>query len=151
VNLCPELRRLSAEHTRWASDLAAGGSAGEAGRARRLLALWDGEIQPHFRREEEVLVPELARRVPEADAAILMTLADHVGLRRLARELRDATGPAAGEVAARLARRLAEHADFEERTLFPLAQEQLGCARLAALGAELKESRSTTQQKGNEP
>ncbi len=36
-----------------------------------------------------------------------------------------------------LARKLAEHAAFEERTLLPAAQESLGCDRLAALGGEL--------------
>jgi hypothetical protein len=147
VSLCPELRRLSAEHARWVKDLAAG--RGGAGCAARLLALWDAEILPHFRREEDVLVPELARRVPEADAAILMTLADHVGLRRLARELRGAAGAEAEAVAARLAARLAEHAAFEEGTLFPMAQEELGCARLAALGAELENPRPN--RKGTKP
>lgn len=135
MNLCPELRRLQAEHARWIEALEPSGD-GEGG-AARLLALWRTEILPHCRREEEVLIPELARRVPEADAVILMSLADHVGLRRLARELEGAAGPDAGAVAARLRARLGEHLAFEERTLFPTAQEQLGTDRLAALGAEL--------------
>src|SRR5512138_3781152 len=85
MNLCPELRRLQAEHARWLAELARP-AEGEGG-AARLLTLWKTEIQPHCRREEEVLIPELARQVPEADAVIMMSLADHVGLRRLAREL----------------------------------------------------------------
>ncbi|HYQ81801.1 MAG TPA: hypothetical protein VEP68_09870, partial [Anaeromyxobacteraceae bacterium] len=39
--------------------------------------------------------------------------------------------------AAALARKLAEHVEFEERTLFPSLQETLGCDRLAGLSAEL--------------
>ena len=136
MNLCPELRRLQAEHARWLEELGV-----EEGREDRLLALWEEEILPHCRREEEVLVPELSRRIPEADASILLALSDHVGLRRLARELRAARGPERREVAARLARRLAEHVAFEERTLFAAAQAELGSERLAALGRELEGER----------
>lgn len=136
MNLCPELRRLQAEHARWLQELER--RAEGEGVAARLLTLWKTEIQPHCRREEEVLIPELARQVPEADAVIMMSLADHVGLRRLARELEHAAGSDAAAVAARLLTRLGEHLAFEERTLFTAAQEQLGTDRLAALGAELR-------------
>lgn len=136
MNLCPELRRLQAEHARWLAELAGRGQ-GEADLAARLLALWEEEILPHCRREEEVLLPELARRIPEADAVIVFTLGDHLVLRRLARELRDAEEPEGRYVAERLRGKLAEHAAFEERTLFPAVQETLGCDRLAALGGEL--------------
>jgi len=139
VNLCPELRRLQAEHARWLAGLARRASEGEGGRAARLLALWEAEILPHCRSEEEVLLPELARRIPEADAVIVFTLGDHVALRRLARELRAAEEAERGRLAAELERRIAEHAGFEERTLFPALQERLGCDRLAALGRELRQ------------
>jgi len=52
VNLCPELRRLQAEHARWLAGLARRASEGEGGRAARLLALWEAEILPHCRSEE---------------------------------------------------------------------------------------------------
>lgn len=136
MTLCPQLRCLQAEHDRWLTALASGKGAR---RAERLLALWEEEIQPHCRREEEVLLPELARRIPEADAVIVFTLGDHVVLRRLARDLRDSSEPDRAAGADRLASKLAEHFDFEERTLFPAAQESLGCDRLAALGKELVE------------
>lgn len=148
MNLCPELRRLEAEHARWRAELARAG--GEGGRAARLLALWEEEILPHCRREEDVLLPELARRVSEADAVVVFTLADHVALRRLARELRGAPAAARGDLAASFAHKLAEHLAFEERTLFPAAQEQIGCDRLAALGGELGGGKTdrTRQTKG---
>jgi hypothetical protein len=135
VILCPQLRRFAEEHARWLAALERAGEDGE--RAAALLALWDAEILAHCRREEDVLLPELARRIPEADAVIVFTLGDHVALRRLARELREATGRAAGGAAARLRARLAEHLAFEERTLFPALQDALGCDRLAALAPEL--------------
>ena len=134
MNLCHELRRLQAEHARWLAELA---RAGGEGRARRLLALWDEEIHARCRREEEILLPELASRIPEGDAVIVFTLGDHVALRRLARALRSAPPARHGELAAALEEKLAEHLAFEERSLFPALQEELGCDRLAALGGEL--------------
>jgi hypothetical protein len=85
-----------------------------------------------------VLIPELAQRLSEADATIVFTLGDHVVLRRLARELRSSDGVARVAALAELERKLAEHAAFEERTLFPAVQEALGCDRLAALAPEIK-------------
>jgi hypothetical protein len=141
VNLCPELRRVQADHARWLVKLARWEGQGEGERAARLLALWEEEILPHCRREEDVLVPELSRRLSEADAIVMFTLADHVALRRFARELRAAKGPERGEVAARLERKLAEHVEFERRTLLPALQEELGSSRLAALSGELGDGR----------
>jgi iron-sulfur cluster repair protein YtfE (RIC family) len=135
VSLCPPLRRLSAEHARWLAALARPTSA--VGGGARLLALWDAEIQPHCRAEEEVLLPELARRLSEADAVIVFTSGDHLVLRHLVRDVRNATGPAAAVAAAAFAEKLADHLAFEERTLLPALQETLGCDRLAELQGEL--------------
>jgi hypothetical protein len=145
VNLCPELRRLQAEHARWLARLAELQREDEGLRAGQLVALWAEEILPHCRREEEVLLPELARRIPETDAVIVFTLGDHLALRGLVRALRAATGAERRELAATLGERFADHVGFEERTLFPALQEQLGCGRLAALGSEL------TMGDGNRP
>lgn len=141
MSLCPQLRRLSADHARWLGELAR--SANAHGSGARLLALWDAEIQPHCRAEEEVLLPELARRLSEADAVIVFTSGEHMVLRRLVRDLRNATGPAAAVAAAALAGKLAEHLHFEERTLLPALQETLGCDRLGELQGELTEAGSS--------
>ncbi len=137
MNLCPQLRRLSADHARWLAAVERRAGEDEAGRAARLLALWEAEILPHCRGEEDVLLPELARRIPEADAVIVFTLGDHVALRRLVRDLRAAAAPDYREAADGFARKLAEHVAFEERTLFPALQETLGCDRVAALATEM--------------
>ncbi|BDG10779.1 hemerythrin domain-containing protein [Anaeromyxobacter paludicola] len=137
MTLCPPLRRLSAEHARWLAEVAGWASAGQEDRTSRLLALWDLEVLPHCRAEEEVLLPELAGRLSEADAAIVFTLSDHVALRRLARELREARGAARAEALAAMERKLVEHARFEEATLFPAVQEALGCDRIAGLAPDL--------------
>jgi hypothetical protein len=135
MSLCPELRRLSADHARWLAALARPASADGSG--ARFLALWDAEIQPHCRAEEEVLLPELAGRLSEADAVVVFTMGDHLVLRRLARDLRNATGPAAAVATAAFAGKLAEHLHFEERTLLPALQQTLGCDRIAELQGEL--------------
>ncbi len=137
MTLCPQLRRLSAEHARWLADIGRWASAGQEDRTSRLLALWDTEVLPHCRAEEEVLLPELARRLSEADAAIVFTQSDHMALRRLARELRDARGAARADALAAMERKLVEHAHFEELTLFPAVQEALGCDRIAGLAPDL--------------
>jgi len=141
--LCPQLRRLKAEHQRWLEQGArrgqAGGGSGEtdAAWAARLLALWDGEIAAHLRAEEEVLLPELSRRIPESDAVLVFTLGDHVVLRRLARELREAGPGARAGLLLQFTQKLAEHAAFEEQTLFPILQAEVGTARLAGVEGEL--------------
>ncbi len=137
MTLCPQLRRLSAEHARWLAEIASWGRAGDEDRTARLLKLWELEVLPHCRAEEEVLLPELARGLSEADAAIVFTLSDHVALRRLARELREARGEARAAALAALEKKLHEHARFEESTLFPAVQEVLGCDRIAGLAPDL--------------
>ncbi len=137
MTLCPQLRRLSAEHARWLADIAGWQGIGEEDRRSRLLALWELEVLPHCRAEEDVLLPELASRLSEADAAIVFTLSDHVTLRRLARELRRSSPDARAAALAALERKLAEHARFEEATLFPAIQETLGCDRIAGLASDL--------------
>jgi hemerythrin-like domain-containing protein len=138
MSLCPQLRRLSADHARWLTALARPPSADEGG--ARLLALWDTEIRAHCRAEDEVLLPELAQRLSEADAVVVFTLSDHLVLRHLVRDLRNASGPAVAVAAAALAQKLAEHLHFEERTLLPALQQTLGCERLGQLQGELTEA-----------
>ena len=126
MTLCPQLRRLSAEHARCLADIAGWASAGAEERCSRLLSLWDQEVLPHCQAEEDVLLPELAARLSEADAVVLFTLGDHLALRHLARQLREASGTERIAALEAMERRLTEHVRFEERTLFPAIQEVLG-------------------------
>jgi hypothetical protein len=137
VTLCPPLRGLAADHARWRARLERRAWEAPASRAARLLALWEGQILPHCQAEEDVLLPELARSRSEADALLVFTLGDHMVLRHLARDLREATPAAQPGALAALEAKLLEHAAFEERTLFPGLQETLGCDRLAGLAADL--------------
>ena len=137
MNLCLPLRHLSDEHARLLEVGERRKGEDTASLAARLLALWDGEILPHCRGEEEVLLPELVRHISEADAVVVFTQGDHTVLRRLARELRLAERHSQDEAVTRLMEKLAEHFRFEEQTLFPALQATLGCDCLAALGGEM--------------
>jgi hemerythrin-like domain-containing protein len=84
-----------------------------------------------------VLLPELSRRIPESDAVLVFTLGDHVVLRRLARELREAAPDGLSALLLQFTSKLAEHAAFEEQTLFPILQTEVGTERLAGVEGEL--------------
>jgi hemerythrin-like domain-containing protein len=99
--------------------------------ARRLTAgvapTFARELEPHFRIEEQALLPLLAKAGEVA--LVERTLAEHLTLRSLAERL------AAGEVAAlaSFGRALEEHVRFEERELFLGAESRLGPDALAKL------------------
>lgn len=87
-----------------------------------LARRFERELEPHFRTEEEVLLPALrALRTPEAQALAERTLADHAFLRAKISEAR--AGDAAGAKA--FGERLQEHVRFEERELFPACERWL--------------------------
>jgi hypothetical protein len=137
VNLCPQLRNLVAEHARWRAGMAQRAGETPARRAARVLSLWEREILPRCRAEEEVLLPELSRCRSEADAMLVFTVGDHMLLRRLAKDLRIASPNERAAALRELEAKLTEHLEFEERTLFPGLQDALGCDRLAGLAADL--------------
>lgn len=141
---CAALRRLAAEHRR-AEEAAHRFREAAASphpleeETRRFLRVWRHVVVPHHRKEEEVLLPDLARRIPEGDALILLPLADHVVLRRLVREIERSPEPRRRELADELVERLAEHTRFEEESLYPALEETLGRARLTEIAGELRQ------------
>lgn len=105
------------------------GTAAEARAA--FQAFWERE-RDHFRLEEELLLPALARHVPADHEAIVRVLTEHVDLRRRAADTGD--DPAALR---ELGERFREHVRHEERTLFGLVEATLPAAELAEVGAAL--------------
>lgn len=93
--------------------------------AAELAVIFAGELEPHFRVEEEALLPALARAGEVA--AVQRTLDEHAELRGLAAQC--AAGEAAG--LARFGTALEAHVRFEERELFPLAEAVLTPRELA--------------------
>ena len=103
--------------------------------ARAFVAFWRQEGQRHFREEEDVLLPALARHVPADHEAIVRVLTDHVEIRRDAAVVEG--GEASLEQLHALGAHLRDHIRHEERVLFPLAEETLPPAELDRLGRSL--------------
>ena len=103
--------------------------------AKAFVAFWREEGQRHFREEEDLLLPALARHVPADHAAVVRVLTDHVEIRRRAADVE--AGDAELERLHELGERLRDHIRHEERVLFPLAEEALPAAELDRLGRSL--------------
>jgi len=125
----PRLQGLSSEHhqalvlARSLRGLVRAGRA-DATAARALAERFQRELEPHFRIEDEVLLPAL--REAGEGALAERTAADHAFLRGHAATA--GTGSAAGLGA--FAERLAEHVRFEESELFPRCEACLSAATL---------------------
>ena len=78
-----------------------------------------GELEPHFRVEEDLLLPALRRT--GAPALVDRTVEDHAFLRSRVEAARSGDGGAARA----FAERLRDHVRFEERELFPACEERL--------------------------
>jgi hypothetical protein len=90
-----------------------------------LLRRWREHFEPHFRREEDVLLPAL--QAAGAAEAAREALSQHAVLRDAIERIR------AGDLAALpdWGAAMHDHVKWEERTLFPLAERVLDLARLA--------------------
>ncbi len=96
--------------------------------AERFLEAWEDEVRHHFREEEDVLLPVLARHGPVTGWEEVRRLVDdHAWFRWRVPELGERLEADAGwlELLEEVATRLKEHARFEERELFKRAQEVL--------------------------
>lgn len=116
----PRLHKLSSEHHHalvLARRIAEAPSI-DAELVAMALDAWESELLPHFRVEEEQLLPALER----TDAAQLAaaTRADHDELARLAGRAREGDG----EALRAFAERLVAHVRFEERVLFEELQRR---------------------------
>ena len=92
------------------------------------------ELEPHFRAEEEHLLPQLA--AAGAQALAERARKDHARLRELVR------GAPSVAAATEFAERLHGHVRFEERELFPRAELVLSEAELEAAGRAALAARS---------
>jgi iron-sulfur cluster repair protein YtfE (RIC family) len=100
------------------------------------LDFWTAEGQLHFRLEEDVLLPAVARHRAPDDEAIVRVLVDHVDIRRRAADLTADAAPAVDELHA-LGERLSAHIRHEERVLFPIVEAAMSDEELAALATAL--------------
>ncbi|MFO0555974.1 MAG: hemerythrin domain-containing protein [Polyangiaceae bacterium] len=121
------LHGLSSEHHHalvLARDLRASASAWTEVDGARLGERFERELEPHFRIEEEVLLPALARigQTP----LVQRVEREHSTLRALLGSARAGVGDAARDMAIALE----EHVRFEERELFSACEALLDTATL---------------------
>jgi hemerythrin-like domain-containing protein len=108
-----------------------------AGEARRVfLEFFEWEGARHFRAEEELLLPALARHTEFDEPAIVRVLTEHVDLRRRGQDL-EAGGVRDPAQLWELGERLESHIRHEERVLFPMIEQALPTEDLERLGAAL--------------
>jgi hemerythrin-like domain-containing protein len=107
-------------------------TAAEARRA--FLDFYEREGAPHFRAEEEWLLPVYARHTEPDRPEIVRVLTEHVDLRRRGQDL-EADADAAPETLRELGERLERHIRFEERELFPMIEAALADDELERLAA----------------
>lgn len=131
---CPGLQDLSREHhtaLTFAAQLRRVASSCDEVKlelaCERAQSVFSEELLPHFREEEQRLLPQL--EAVGACALVARTLIEHRALQRLVRELEIPDG----EMLLRFADLLTAHVRFEERELFPEAEILLGAEALARI------------------
>ncbi|HKU44642.1 MAG TPA: hemerythrin domain-containing protein [Polyangiales bacterium] len=120
----PRLRSLSSEHHTalvLARRLVSHAGVWTATETAALRERFDRELEPHFRVEEDVLLPAL-REAGRADLAD-RTQRDHEALRALVAAL--ASADADPTLARRIGELLRDHVRFEEQELFPSCEALL--------------------------
>jgi hemerythrin-like domain-containing protein len=143
----PELRTLSEDHhhglvqarrLRRAAEADKAGSAEAA--VKRFLDFWQKDTALHFRKEEEVLLPVMARYGGDLSREPLVEMMeDHARIRGLVMQLSDEAigGNVRLETLHEIGERLEAHIRLEERVVIPLIEESLSEAALTELAARL--------------
>lgn len=144
---------LKQEHVEVLARIAAAeGQFADAGVCARFVAFLERDVVTHFRTEEEVLFPELARIPSIANGPLRIMNAEHDAFRHLlqaARQARqDGDGHALTTAATDLATLLQRHIAKEDGVLFPLALEMLTVEQLDRLDRREGTLRQSPESKG---
>jgi|SRR5215207_3123386 len=144
----PELRTLSEDHhhglvhARRLRRAAEGDEITSAeSTARDFLDFWQKDTALHFRKEEEVLLPVMARYGGDISREpVVEMIEDHARIRGLVMQLSDEAigGNVRLETLHEIGERLEAHIRLEERVVFPLIEESLSEAALRELAARLE-------------
>ena len=108
--------------------------------ARTFLEFWQRETSAHFRKEEEVLLPVLARYEQDvSQRPMVEMLAQHAQIRGLVMQLSDeyAAGNTRPETLRDIGDRLEVHIRLEERQVFPMIEEALSEEALKEVASRL--------------
>jgi hemerythrin-like domain-containing protein len=144
----PELRTLSEDHhhglvhARRLRRAAEGDEITSAeSTARDFLDFWQKDTALHFRKEEEVLLPVMARYGGDISREpVVEMIEDQARIRGLVMQLSDEAigGNVRLETLHEIGERLEAHIRLEERVVFPLIEESLSEAALRELAARLE-------------
>jgi iron-sulfur cluster repair protein YtfE (RIC family) len=147
VKHAAELRSLSEDHhhglvnARRLRQVAAERKGAWEEAAGTFLEFWQKDTSIHFRQEEEVLLPVLARYGGEPDQeSVVLMLAQHARIRGLIMDLSDEVigKGVRPETLQSIGEALEEHIRLEERAVFPLVEEVLPQEGLKELAARLE-------------
>ncbi len=142
------LQPLSREHHQGlyvALQLSRADDATAAEARTAMLDFFQREGRLHFRIEEEILLPALARHRSAEDPVVVRVLTDHVKLRRRCADLLASDESAPMDLHA-LGELLEGHIRHEERVLFPMVEEALTEAQLEELGEALRRAEDEAQR-----
>ena len=143
----PSLRPFSDDHhqglvkARRLRRAASGEGGDPAGTARDFLDFWQKDTSHHFRKEEEVLLPVLARYGGDlGERPVLQMLTQHARIRGLAMQLSDELkqDKIREGTLRNLGEQLEAHIRLEERRVFPLIEETLPERALQEIASRLE-------------
>jgi iron-sulfur cluster repair protein YtfE (RIC family) len=134
-----EADRRVLEHARRLAHAVPENDAALADNAGSFLAFWQADASILFRKEEEVLLPVLARHKEVLGEPVIRMLAQHASIRGLVMELGDEVFRAETrpETLRSLGEQLEAHVRLEEREVLPLIEETLPAHALEEVGARL--------------
>jgi iron-sulfur cluster repair protein YtfE (RIC family) len=133
----PALRQLSRDHHRAlvvAQLLKRADEATALDARQHFLDYWNSEGREHFREEEEILLPALARFADLDEPIVARVLVEHVRIRALAEHPEDVAQ------LRELGSQLEQHVRREERELFALIERAMPGPDLTKLAERLKRS-----------
>ena len=142
----PDLREFSDDHHQGLVNAmrlkktAAGEGIAPLEAARSFLEFWREDTSPHFRKEEEVLLPVVARHEGNLrDECVVVMLAQHARIRGLTMQLGDEVGreEVQRKTLQDLGEQLEAHIRLEERALFPALEESLSEEALHEVSSRL--------------
>jgi hemerythrin-like domain-containing protein len=141
------LRQFSDDHhqglvnARRLRRAASGEESNPASTARDFLDFWQRDTSHHFRKEEDVLLPVLARYGGDLDERpILQMLTQHARIRGLAMQLSDELEQeeVREDTLRSLGEQLEAHIRLEEREAFPLIEQTLPEGALQEVASQLE-------------
>ncbi|MGB3633201.1 MAG: hemerythrin domain-containing protein [Rubrobacteraceae bacterium] len=142
----PHLREFSDDHHQGLVNAlrlkraASGEGVTPAEAARAFLKFWQEDTRLHFRKEEEVLLPVLARHGGNLRCeCVIVMLSQHARIRGLTMQLGDEVEreDVQKKTLQTLGEQLEAHIRLEERALFPALEESLSKEALAEVSSRL--------------